>query len=538
MFRPIRCTSPGRDSSKPETQVPTTSTQDEDTFVDEFEYEQDMMCSIPVEADPKPPLRCFTVADAIAQGSFRPRPVSKLDSDQTQQTTDQHTSDRPTRPSLLRLKSESSAFQDLASPRSNRPQTATEPRGSFQSFIAGSRDRSSSHESTASSTSYTDEMQQASERRRTVRELADSINRKHAKKHPKKSNNQSNANPSRNPKITPPGKPQAYEMEIVPERPEPAPNDTNVDQDEPFGDQMVYDGITPNSKPLCLKGAIERRGTVERYREGLRYGTPPSALRNRKLNIQKSLAEESHLASDKKSDPLISPFHGQPQMHPTRTPARGILKNSGVQGSPVRVLSKRADGAHDHAFVGSDSGMGSEFAPDSLSTFSSVSKSSRYHCSSNQMTSPECENLPDDMANYATAMGRSDMTKSQIKSASSEISNQKSLHKQLSKSNSLPKDVLPIDIPESPTQFSDDEDASASSSFQRCPSAPAGSLLSDSCTEAQTLFPVKDDSLVEDSPSSSTSASTWRDHPKQTSPIRRYVHLCRVAIVHDLFSSD
>jgi len=231
LFRPIRSRSPGRDSTKPETQVPTSS-QDDDEFVDEYDYEQELTNAI----DSDPPLRCFTVADAIAQGSYRPRPVAKLESSASQpQLSDQnspsHSSDRPTRPSLLRLKSESSAFQDLISPRSNRPLTATEPRSSFASYASGARDRSSSHESTASSTSYTDDFLQASERRRTVRELADSINRKHANKHIKKqSKTQTNSNSTKTSKPAPSKQLQhSTEMEMVLERPEPALNDTGAE---------------------------------------------------------------------------------------------------------------------------------------------------------------------------------------------------------------------------------------------------------------------------------------------------------------------
>ena len=481
--------------------------------MDEYDYEPEL----PTAIDPEPPLRCFTVADAIAQGSYRPRPVAKLDSGASQQQlTEQnipfHTSDRPTRPSMLRLKSESSAFQDLVSPRPTRPLTATEPRHSFASFASGARDRSSSHESTTSSASYTDEFQQASERRRTVRELADSINRKHANKPAKKQANSQNS--TKTSKTTPSKQQLAAEMEMVPERPEPTSNESGTESTDFYSDSLSYDDVNASSKPLTLKGVIERRGTVERYREGLRYGTTHTP-RSRKLNIHKSLMEESPLACEKKLDPHISPFHGQHQTHHSRTPARGILKNSGMQESPVRIVSKSSVDMSDAMFATVDSGIGSESIQDTMSTSSGASRSSKSF--SNPLTSPESEIPPSGSRLYSDhrqrQSGSSARQKSEIPLEIPEAQ-QKPLRKQLSKSNSLPKDVLPVDAPESPP-FSDEEDdqSTSSSNTYRCPSAPAGSLLSDNQSESQALFPVKDDSLVEEVANLHTAS--------HTSPIRR-----------------
>ena len=475
---------------------------------------------MPASVDHDPPLRCFTVADAIAQGSLRPRPVAKLDPSSPQQQSDQHgsshSSDRPARPSLLRLKSESSAFQDLISPRSTRPLTATEPRSSFASFASSVRDRSSSHDSTASSASHTDDYQQASERRRTVRELADSINRKHANKHTKKQGScQANANVTRNSKSSLPSRQQQHtaEMEMVVERPEPAPNENRIDSSDCYAD-FNSDDVTASSKPIPLKGAIERRGTVERHREGLRYGANP-VLRSRKLNVHKALAEESPLVTEKKSDPHISPFYGQHQNH-SRTPAKSILKNSGIHGSPVRVLSSTV-GTPDSVFGAVDSGIVGEFVQDGMSTSSGASRTSKSF-SSNLLTSSESEMPPDDPRCYLDIRHEKPEKcanqKTRINAGNPE-SRHKILQKQLSKSNSLPKDVTPVDVPESPPPSSDEEDdqSTSSSNMYRCPSAPAGSLLSDNHTEAQSLFLIKDDSLVDES---------CNEHIiPQTSPIRR-----------------
>jgi len=220
------------------------------------------------------------------------------------------------------------------------------------------------------------------------------------------------------------------------------------------------------------------------------------------------------LAFEKKSDPQISPFHGQHQNHPSRTPARGILKNSGIQESPVRTVSKSSVGTPDSVFTTVDSGIGAESVQDITSLSSGASRTSKF--SSNLLTSSESEMPPNGSFFYQDVRQEQSQSSSKQKSknAPGNPEQLKPLRKQLSKSNSLPKDVLPIDVPESPP-FSDEEDdhSTSSSNMYRCPSAPAGSLLSDNSNESQALFPVKDDSLVEEV--TRTHVST------HTSPIRR-----------------
>ena len=481
--------------------MPTTSAQDYDSFQDDFDDDPPQSFS---GADADPPLRCFSVADAIAQGSYCPRPVAKMET--SSPLPEQHsltpTSEAPARPSMLRLKSESSAFHDMISPRSaTRPLTATESQSVFAGFSHGSRDRSSSHESTASSTSYTEDFQQASERRKSVRELAESINRKHANKHDKKQTvNTSNLPLST--KVMIPPKQHTCEIDVLPERQEPiaSHSETNVSTRE----GQSYDVITASSKPLCLKAAaIERKGTVERKREGLnKYGHSLSAMTTRKLNIHTSLAEEGPLKVEKKSDPHISAFTGQQQGG--RPPARGILKNSGLQGSPARTSSKRASQLPE-AFGACDSGFESELV---LDTMSCPDHSLKHGF--NPLTSPDCEEAAD--YEYEKELpGDVDITqRSRMSPASgSRKSSPKSHKKSLSKSNSLPSSDSPTLTP------SDDE---SETDWQRCPSAPAASLLSEDSSEPQALFPIKDDSLVEDA----TTPAAWSEPSKQTSPIRRY----------------
>ena len=383
---------------------------------------------------------------------------------------------------MLRLKSESSAFQDLASPRASRAQTTMEQKAASSGFSYGARDRSSSHESTTSSTSHSDDVQHSSERRRSVRELADSINRKH-----KQSKNPGASNLPRVSKVMTPVKQSTNEVELYNEK-QQVPDDSASDR------YKTYDGLGTNTKPISLiaASAIERRGTVERHRENLKYGTQSFTPHSRKHNLQqKPLAEETHDLPGKRNDPRISPFMGQ--SHATRAPARGILKNASAQNSPVRVVGKSVSTNRDlESLATTDSGLGNDLSHENLS-FLSGSRSSKSLYSS-QLTSPETEFSLDRSALYEY----DENSKYPANRAQDVVTTKSSRRRRPNKSAS--NHDINVEYSESPSffQFDDPEDTPSTSTFHRCPSAPAATFLAENSGENRTLFPIKDDSLLND----------------------------------------
>uniref|UniRef100_H2YSR2 Mitogen-activated protein kinase kinase kinase 1 n=1 Tax=Ciona savignyi TaxID=51511 RepID=H2YSR2_CIOSA len=248
--------------------------------------------------------------------------------------------------------------------------------------------RSSSRDSSTSSTSCCEDFRRASERRLSVRELADNINRKN--------NRLAVTNQSKKSDTSPGFKKQALEKS-------PSAPTTKEDGLKSAPNKMqTTDATLSHTRPLALKAAIERRGTVERYRESLRYGAnSASAFAKKSTLLSKTLDEDVSDVSQ------LSPFVGANQFASSRIPTRGILKNSSiplVPTPPSRILST-GSALSDGVGSTTDSGVGtdSSFKGGSRKIHTSKSTSAIQH-----LTSPESESTPEESVLFIKASQRRD----------------------------------------------------------------------------------------------------------------------------------
>ncbi|XP_076821673.1 mitogen-activated protein kinase kinase kinase 1-like isoform X2 [Clavelina lepadiformis] len=542
LFRPIRCISPGRDASKPETQVPVVRNSNDIATMSSQNDHQELMVgqvlSTP-EVENASELRCFSFADALIRNPLQTLKSETITSSyaEVSQANPSPTTDRPVRPSLLRLRSESSAFRDTFSHRALQAFDS-----SFQPTT--SRDRSSSRESSTSSASCCNDFQRASERRMSVKELADSINRKHNKQDEKTKTDMKKSSTKSPSASTSLPRPRKLETKGTKKNFTSSPNSNPHVSDSPKESKYEVDDLLAYSKPLPLKGAIERRGTMERFKEGLKYGSHlPTGFHNRKSNLLPKTDEETSNPSDqKRSDPHLSPFHGQSHGPASRPPARGILKNSGIPMAPAppkRLPSSASSGASatpESFATTSDSGLGCDLAQDSMSLMSSTSRSPVHSKSTQQLTSPDSESPSDETRLFNRVQKAAHKEDSAFESPSSERTLQQKLrrpkqlrrphrggnltkskvdlHKQ--KSNSLPKNIRGLEDDENDpdsvsfTRSVEEEACSSSvSDRRRCPSAPAASLLCDPVDHSQ-LFDSKDDTALDEC-STASDVSSWSE---------------------------
>uniref|UniRef100_H2YSR3 Mitogen-activated protein kinase kinase kinase 1 n=1 Tax=Ciona savignyi TaxID=51511 RepID=H2YSR3_CIOSA len=269
LFRPIRCVSPGTNdqhttdlglSTSPLVNSDNTAEllNSSDTTVQTAIQNCDMTINYQYHdsgfavADLESEKEVLSPIDGVMTGS-KSDPVTPLSSleNPSSKGGEQH----PVRPSLLRLKSESSAFRE---PNTNSSKFAsTRHTSDFGASFApqASRDRSSSRDSSTSSTSCCEDFRRASERRLSVRELADNINRKN--------NRLAVTNQSKKSDTSPGFKKQALEKS-------PSAPTTKEDGLKSAPNKMqTTDATLSHTRPLALKAAIERRGTLSSSVEDL-----------------------------------------------------------------------------------------------------------------------------------------------------------------------------------------------------------------------------------------------------------------------------
>nr|CAB3263621.1 mitogen-activated protein kinase kinase kinase 1-like [Phallusia mammillata] len=385
--------------------------------------------------------------------------------------------DRPKRPSLLRLKSDSSAFRETNTPKVAVRQSHTD----FGFGRGTSRDRSSSRESSASSASCCEDFRRTSERRMSVRELAESINRKQIRQDAVEGKKIATT-PNSARRLPQPKRYNGSKQKT-------SPQDVAAKNNE----DTVQDDLVPHGRPLALKAAIERRGTVERYRDGLKHST-----NSRKSHLVPKTVDEI-VPDDSQGDPQLSLFVGASSN--SRVPTRGILKNSGIPGPPGRVFASTTSVTATSTSCTTDSGFLTDVNRETSSAFSDASQAKMSHTSQG-LTTPESENTADDETRHFNHVRDSlsnmrlddnlltDSTQKKQKipqntgASSSRGGSRKPralLHYHKHKSHSLPRDTAPPEDRESPTMTrSMEEDApgtSSSNQYNRCPSAPAATLL-------------------------------------------------------------
>ena len=501
LFRPIRCVSPSPSAERKAT-PPSVSEGPRPTLA---QTQEDKSNTNAVLQDP---------TDQVAPTNSEPAPSVPTSC----------ASDPPKRPCVLRLQSESSAFRETANQR-----PAVRQSTDFGFARTSSRDRSSSRESSASSASCCEDLRKASDRRLSVRELAESINRKHGKDHRSRGVAQGSAPARKLPQ------PKKYKGEK--QAGDPSQADVVAEPNKTVPSKGDSDVMAPHSRPLALKAAIERRGTVERYRDCLRQGVASHSRRSH--GAKKS---EDHLARavprGPNVDPRLSLFVGNATNN--RIPTRGILKNSGIPTSGARACPSTASVScsSDVMSTTADSGFVTDVIMDA---FSGAEGSSQVKSSSSpqRLTSPESETALEDTKQFnhvrdslsnlrmddplfsptepgqpAPARPKQLRRVGQAGAGSSRkpraLMHYQKKHRtstrELSTSQSEP------DSPVATTRSLEEEAASSSpaNSYNRCPSAPAAALL-DACDDTPACSTRDDDDDDVADEMSTASDVTWSE---------------------------
>lgn len=274
---------------------------------------------------------------------------------------------RRQRPTLLRLRSESSAFRQA---RGMTPMKKTVTPESEHSLSSPSgRDRSSSRESDSSASQ--DGLFRGSERRMSVRELAESINRKQGRPHAPhlKKETPSPGHIHQQPKV-----PAAANADHAPELPESPIKHSSamLSQVAKINAEITDVKLTPKRPMLLPKydshpisRSVARRGTMERYKERKRLenlANPPQTVEEHAAGVTDHDNVLGH-EDTKKVNPPLNVYSRSNEQSPNRSklPMRGILKNTNNEKrAPTAPVPQRQKST-------TDSGRNSTSSTDYLS---------------------------------------------------------------------------------------------------------------------------------------------------------------------------
>ncbi|XP_039266374.2 mitogen-activated protein kinase kinase kinase 1-like [Styela clava] len=383
LFRPIHCFSPHEENNGPPFNEPRQPVLDGRTRnpVQSMHMQNDEE----EESMSPPPLPVKERRLAAEQSKSAPVPPASPDRSVMPES-------RRQRPTLLRLRSETSAFRQTKGFSSASKKSVT-PDSETSLSSPSCRERSSSRESDSSASQ--DCLMKSADRRMSVKELAENINRKQGRPH---APNIKKETPTRGGFMSPQNKTNVYQMldrgdasanlQDSPTKQLPL---RNISEPEPPDLSAQYNTGNIAKKPLMLAAKYEshpisrniaRRGTMERYKEKKRLEgltNPPQTLHE--VRTPDSDYADTHEPLSGKTNPPLNLYSRSTESSPSRgRPMRGILKNG-----PPDVVKKPVPPpcpAQRQKSSNTDSGRASTSSADYLSEDKDLTNSASSPCKS------------------------------------------------------------------------------------------------------------------------------------------------------------